>query len=108
MKLGNAKSGSYVLGNLDSEIKRLELQASVFAPISMQALKMAGIRKGMRCLDIGCGSGSVTRAMAEVVGDSGRVVGVDVDEKYLSYCRSVNKDDNVEFVRDDISRTRMT
>lgn len=107
MRQGKTESSSYVLGNLESEIKRLELQASVFAPISMQALQRAGIRKGMRCLDIGCGSGSVTRAMAEVVGDNGRVVGVDVDEKYLNYCRSVNKDDNVEFVRDDISRSRM-
>jgi ubiquinone/menaquinone biosynthesis C-methylase UbiE len=101
-------AGGYVLGNLENEIKRLEMQASVFAPISMQALQKAGIRKGLRCLDVGCGSGSVTRSMAEVVGDEGHVVGVDVDEEYLRYCRRVNKNDNVEFVRDDISRTKMS
>lgn len=108
LRQSKAQAGGYVLGNLESEIKRLEMQASVFAPISMQALQKAGIRKGMSCLDVGCGSGSVTRSMAEVVGDEGRVVGVDVDEKYLGYCRSVNKNDNVEFVRDDISRTTMS
>ena len=52
----------YVLGNMENEIKRLELQAAVFAPISIRALHDAGIRRGMRCIDIGCGSGSVTRS----------------------------------------------
>lgn len=108
MTQSKAKAGGYVLGNLKNEIKRLEMQAAVFAPISMQALQKAGISKGMHCLDVGCGSGSVTRSMAQVVGDEGHVVGVDLDEKYLGYCRSINKNDNVEFVRDDISRTTMS
>ena len=102
------KPGDYVLGNLQSEIGRLEMQASVFAPISMQALQKVGIRKGMRCIDIGCGSGSVTRAMAEIVGNEGHVVGVDLDEKYLDYCRSISTNDNIEFVRDDISKSNLS
>ncbi len=101
-------SSKYVLGNLEGEIKRLELQASVFAPISMQALHKAGIRKGMRCLDVGCGSGSVTRAMGELAGKKGRVVGVDIDKRYVDYCKRVNKYSHVEFVRDDVSDSRLT
>jgi 2-polyprenyl-3-methyl-5-hydroxy-6-metoxy-1,4-benzoquinol methylase len=97
----------YVLGNLDSEIKRLEMQASFFEPLSIGALQNAGIGKGMRCIDIGCGSGSVTRAMAEIVGKRGRVTGLDSDEKYVDYCKSVNKHDNVDFVIDDISKSAM-
>lgn len=88
-------------------MKRLELQASLFAPISMQALHDAGIRKGMRCADVGCGSGSVSRAMGQMVGKGGQVVGVDIDEKYLDYCRSVNKDAHVEFMHDDISHSSL-
>jgi ubiquinone/menaquinone biosynthesis C-methylase UbiE len=102
------KSGNYALGNLGSEIQRLEMQASLLASISMQALQKAGIKRGMRCLDVGCGSGSVTRAMAEIVGGNGRVVGIDLDEKYLDYCRSLSKKDNVEFVKDDISKTKLS
>ena len=105
--MGQAESGSYILGNLEAEIKRLEMQALLFAPLSVQALQLAGISRGMRCLDVGCGSGSVTRAMAEMVGEKGRVVGVDVDDKYLDYCRSTIGNNNVSFVNDDISNTKL-
>ena len=97
----------YVLGNLAREIKRLEIQASIFNPISLQALSKAGIKKGMRCIDIGCGSGSVTKLMAEIVGKRGQVVGADIDEKYLEYCRKINEYSNVNFIRDDISKSRL-
>lgn len=97
----------YVLGNLATEIKRLEIQARLFGPLSRESLLKAGIKKGMRCIDIGCGSGSVTRMMADIVGRSGRVVGVDIDEKYLEYCKSVIKQSNVEFVRHDISSSSL-
>lgn len=93
---------SYILGNLDSEIVRLELQASFFEKFAREALQKAKLKKGMRCADIGSGSGSVTRLLGRVVGPKGHVVGVDRDEKYLDYCRSRNKRANVEFVQDDI------
>jgi SAM-dependent methyltransferase len=83
------------------------MQASLFAPISIQALQRADIRKGMRCLDVGCGSGSMTKVMAELVGDKGQVVGADVDDKYLDYCRSTTGNKNVDFVNDDISDTKL-
>lgn len=96
----------YLLGHLAAEIERLELQAALFEPLTLQALVGAGIKEGMRCIDIGCGSGSVTRMMAEIVGMKGQVVGLDIDEKYLQYCRSrVRGDTNVEYVCDDISRS---
>jgi ubiquinone/menaquinone biosynthesis C-methylase UbiE len=73
----------YVLGNQDSEIARLEIQATLFEPLTRQTLLNAGLKKGMRCIDIGCGSGSVTRLMANMVGKTGRVVGIDIDNRYL-------------------------
>jgi ubiquinone/menaquinone biosynthesis C-methylase UbiE len=100
----------YILGNRDSEISRLETQAKLFEPITKQALLNAGLKKGMSCIDIGCGSGSVTRLMAKMVGNTGRVVGVDMDERYLSYCNSrrrINSTQNIEFVYDDISNSQL-
>ena len=97
----------YVLGNLDSEIARLEIQSAFFEPLTRQTLLRAKIRKGMRCLDIGCGAGSVTRMLAEMVGKKGQVIGTDVDEKYLQYCQTYRALPNVDFMRDDISSSRL-
>lgn len=95
-------SDSYVLGNRKSEIERLDIQASFFEPFSRDALLKAGIGKGMNCADVGSGSGSVTRLMAQIVGTEGHVTGIDVDDNYLQYCRTVNTFPNVRFVHQDI------
>ena len=46
-----------------------------------QTLTRAGISTGQRCLDVGCGTGSVMRIMGEMVGPVGLVLGLDVDER---------------------------
>lgn len=97
----------YVLGNLDNEIARLEIQSAFFEPLTQQTLTKAGIKKGMRCLDVGCGTGSVTRILAEIVGKKGHVVGTDVDERYLHYCRNCKSQPNTDFLRDDISNSAL-
>lgn len=98
---------SYVLGNLDNEIARLEIQSTFFEPLTRRTLLKAGIREGMKCLDVGCGSGSVTRLMAHLVGKKGLVIGLDIDEKYLQYCRSSQPPANTNFVLDDICNSNL-
>jgi SAM-dependent methyltransferase len=49
-----------------------------FAPILDLLLARAAPRPGASVLDIGCGSGTSTIALAERVGPGGRVVGVDI------------------------------
>jgi ubiquinone/menaquinone biosynthesis C-methylase UbiE len=98
----------YVLGNQDNEIARLEVQSTLFEPLTKQTLLNAGLKKGMRCIDIGCGSGSVTRLMAKMVGETGHVVGVDIDKRYLQYCnRSITSRQNIEFIHDDICNSQL-
>jgi ubiquinone/menaquinone biosynthesis C-methylase UbiE len=98
----------YILGNQDCEITRLQTQATFFEPITKQTLLNAGLKKDMSCIDIGCGSGSVTRLMADMVGDNGYVVGVDMDNRYLQYCnRNISSRQNIEFVHDDICNSRL-
>ena len=42
-----------------------------------EALERAGLRPGMRVLDVGTGTGLLAREIAHVLGSSGRVVGLD-------------------------------
>src|SRR5262249_43133385 len=68
----------------------------------------AGLRKGMRVADFGCGVGVVTRMLGEVVGPSGSVTGVDVSGQQLieaaAWCKSHGLT-NTTFVQADACRS---
>src|SRR5438309_1192712 len=63
----------YVLGHSPSEIRRLVSQAAILRPITERLLRTAGVGRGMRVLDLGCGAGDVSMLAAELVGPSGSV-----------------------------------
>jgi ubiquinone/menaquinone biosynthesis C-methylase UbiE len=46
-------------------------------------VQLLGIRPGMRVLDVGCGTGRLTIPVAELVGPSGEVVGLDLQSRML-------------------------
>jgi 2-polyprenyl-3-methyl-5-hydroxy-6-metoxy-1,4-benzoquinol methylase len=52
--------------------ERLNLLARVMLSTTSQLLNAAGLSKGIKCLDVGCGGGHVTLFMASVVGPEGR------------------------------------
>ena len=68
---------AYVLGHSDRELSRLTTQARLLEPVTRQFLLDAGIRAGMRVLDVGSGAGDVAFLAAELVGRSGEVIGAD-------------------------------
>ena len=67
----------YALGHSSRELDRLSFQGTVFAPYTRQLLTEAGLRAGMRVLDVGSGSGDVSFLAADLVGSQGHVLGVD-------------------------------
>jgi ubiquinone/menaquinone biosynthesis C-methylase UbiE len=67
----------YVLGHTDGELLRLARQAEFFAEATEDIFVRAGIREGMRVLDLGCGVGDVSLIAGKLVGETGSVVGVD-------------------------------
>ena len=67
----------YALGHSEKELQRLSRQGQLLGPFTRQLFEEAGIRRGMRVLDVGCGSGDVAFLAANLVGLSGEVVGVD-------------------------------
>jgi SAM-dependent methyltransferase len=67
----------YALGHSSRELDRLSFQGTVLAPYTRQLLTEAGLRAGMRVLDVGCGSGDVSFLAADLVSSNGYVLGVD-------------------------------
>jgi SAM-dependent methyltransferase len=62
-------------------------------------------RPGNRALDIGCGFGDTTRRLAELVGDGGEAVGIDVAEPFVELAReeaAATGVGNVEFRLGDV------
>ena len=67
----------YALGHSDRELRRLSVQARLVDPITKRFFTEAGIARGMRVLDVGSGVGDVAFVAAELVGETGTVVGTD-------------------------------
>jgi ubiquinone/menaquinone biosynthesis C-methylase UbiE len=79
---------------------RLVVLSRLMRPTTLSLLDRAGIRPGMNCLEIGCGSGDVAFDLARIVGPAGRVVATDIDEIKLQLARQKAAQDhlcNLEF-----------
>ena len=80
--------------------ERLKILGRARRVDTIQLLVQSGVRPGMRCLDLGCGGGSVTFELASLVGPEGSVVGVDMDAVRIALARGEARDrghTNVEF-----------
>jgi ubiquinone/menaquinone biosynthesis C-methylase UbiE len=99
----------YAPGHSARELDRLSVQAGMFEPFTRQLFREAGLRSGMRVLDVGCGSGDVALLAGEIVGSTGVVVGVDraaaaiVRAKARAESRRMS---NLQFVVGDPTLTR--
>ena len=74
---------SYVLRGGQAGAARLRLINRVKWPTTERLLGTAGLRAGMRVLDLGCGGGAVTLKIAALVGAEGEVVRIDLDSSIL-------------------------
>lgn len=84
------------------EAERLELKTR--REKILEELKLVPLSPGMEVLDVGCGTGAVTRILAERV-SPGKVIGIDLSEERLSVARDLAKEQgvsNVEYLRTDI------
>lgn len=61
---------------------------ALFAEWAPKLVAAAGITVGMRVLDVACGTGVLALAAADVVGEKGAVVGVDLNPGMLAVARS--------------------
>ena len=71
---------------------------SSISDILFDNLDIAGCRVG---LDIGCGAGSTTRRLYEVLGPHSKVTGLDISEQLLNLARTAEKNKLLEYVQAD-------
>ena len=62
-------------------------------PVAEDLIQAAALQTGERVLDVGCGTGVVTRLAAAKVGPGGTVAGLDVNPGMLAVARSVTPSD---------------
>ena len=95
----------YQLGSDAAELERLDLQGRVLAPATRTILETAGVRRGMRVLDLGSGAGDAAFSAAELVGSTGEIVGIEQSTDSIARARARAEDrglSNVRFVLGDI------
>jgi ubiquinone/menaquinone biosynthesis C-methylase UbiE len=77
------EQGEYVLATGEPAAERLRLVNEIFGPGTRRLLKIAGLKPGMRVVEIGCGTGLVSFWMAGEVGSDGSVTAVDASAEQI-------------------------
>jgi SAM-dependent methyltransferase len=69
--------------DLAGEQQRLALMSALLDPFEQACIARLGVGPGWRCLELGCGNGSVSKALVQRVAPTGRVVASDIDLAYI-------------------------
>ena len=93
-------TGKYALATGGAAAYRLGILHELYGPGTRRVLLESGLRSGMRVADLGCGVGTVTALLAELVGPGGHVVGIDASGAQLAQARErLNTDgERIRFV----------
>lgn len=84
---------------------RLSVLTRVLEPTTERLFEHAGIGPGSKGIDVGCGGGHVSFALAKRVGPQGHVTGVDFDEEKIALARAeaaARGISNVSFIAADV------
>jgi SAM-dependent methyltransferase len=89
----------YVLDSAwHAERDRLDSLTSLYDARTLSLAERLGLGEGWRCLDVGAGTGSLARLLADRVGPTGSVTAVDVDTRFLEPLAS----ERLEVIRSDV------
>ena len=83
MLIDRKTMGKYSIYGGKKGNKRLEILSGTIRSGTTCFLEKAGLKAGMNCLDLGCGMGDVTLAIAKRIGDNGHILGVDIDRQSI-------------------------
>src|SRR5262245_57218674 len=78
---------TYPLGSSTAERERLRRQHEIWRDQTEAVWRLAGFGPGQTLIDLGCGPGFTTVDLARLVGERGRVVGIDASETSATAAR---------------------
>jgi SAM-dependent methyltransferase len=100
----------YILDGSDDDLKRLVGAAELLAESTRTALRRSGIQAGWSVIECGCGPVGALTVMAELAGQAGRVVGVELNPAAVRRAQSVVDTlglDNVQVIAGDVNELEM-
>jgi len=104
LQTAGEQDADYIWGRGGGEYERLLEQGSFLGDLTEHLLQLAGIERGMRVLDVGCGAGDVSFLAARLIGQERAVIGVDISAESIGVARERARQaglTNVEFVAHD-------
>ena len=99
------ESNAYILGTDPAELNRLGIQHQIWASEAQEGWDKAGFTAGQVLLDLGCGPGFCTREMAYLVGETGKVIGIDKSANYIHFLKNLAQSHslNIEAIEADFN-----
>ena len=92
----------YMLANKGKEAPiRFAALAAIYDPQTIRHLETLGVARGWRCLEVGAGSGTIAKWLADRVGPTGHVLVTDVDTRFLEPLRGPSLDVRAHDIRSD-------
>jgi len=83
----------YMLANKGEEARiRFAALAAIYDPQTIRHLATLGVSCGWRCLEVGAGSGTIAKWLADRAGPTGHVLVTDVDTRFLEPLRGPTLD----------------
>jgi SAM-dependent methyltransferase len=86
---------------LTGEPQRLALMSALLDPVETAYISRLGVGPGWRCLELGCGNGSIAQDLAKIVAPDGHVVASDIDVTCIRDLHAPNLDvRRIDILRD--------
>ncbi len=83
-----SKEGNYIFQQGHAAQERLDLMQAIYGPYSLHYLKQQNLQ-GANVLELGCGTGNMTKILLEKVGTKGSVTAMDIASSQIEITKQI-------------------